>query len=398
MITSTKIRPPALALLSLLFLVGARAANAPLTAQAPPKPTIEKAHFGVTRNGQAVEIYTLRNTNGFIAKVMTYGAVIYSLETPDREGRLANVTANRETLADYEERSACFGSLIGRYANRIAHGQFTLDGKQVVLARNGGPNHIHGGVVGFDKRVWKAQPHQEKDSVALELSYTSKDGEEGYPGTLSCTVMYTLNNDNEWRMEYSAETDKPTIVNLCNHAYWNLAGAYSGTILDQVLTLNADKYLLVDETLIPTGEYAPVAGTPLDFRTPHRLGERIASISEKQFGGGYDHCFVVNHRVDGDLAFTAKLEDLKSGRAMEVLTTEPGVQLYTANFAAGSLTGAQGYRYPRHLGVCLETQHFPDSPNKPQFPSTILRPGQIYRARTVLKFSVEQPASRADKP
>jgi aldose 1-epimerase len=355
-----------------------------------PKPTVEKAAFGKTKDGQAVELYTLKNTKGITANVMTYGAIIYSLETPDREGHVANVTANRETLADYEERSACFGSLIGRYANRIARGEFSLDGKRYLLAKNGGPNHIHGGVKGFDKRVWKAEPSLNPASAALKLTYTSKDGEEGYPGTLACTVVYELTEQNEWKMNYSTETDKPTPVNLCNHAYWNLAGAYSGTVLHQVLVVNADKYLAVDETLIPTGEMLPVDGTPLDFRSPHAIGERIGQITGRQFGGGYDHCLVINRKLAGDLVLCAKLKDPKSGRTMEVFTTEPGVQVYSANVSSGSLTGPQGYAYPRHLGLCLETQHFPDSPNRPEFPSTIVRPGTTYRASTVLKFGVEK--------
>ncbi len=350
--------------------------------------TIDRISFGTTRDGRAVELYTLANTNGLTAKVMTYGAIIYSLQAPDRTGRTANVTANRESLGDYEEKSACFGSLIGRYANRIARAQFTLDGRQVVLPRNDGPNHIHGGIRGFDKRVWKAESTRGADFVALRLTYTSPDGEEGYPGTLDCAVVYELNLRNEFKMDYTARTDKPTVVNLSNHAYWNLAGAQSGTVLDHLLTLNADRYLRVDAGLIPTGETASVQGTPLDFQTPHTVGERIGQIQERQFNGGYDHCLVLHHKEPGDLTFCARLADPKSGRTMEVFTTEPGVQIYSANFPSGAIEGPHGYPYPKHAGFCLETQHFPDSPNHPEFPSTVLRPGQTYRSTTILRFGV----------
>jgi aldose 1-epimerase len=351
--------------------------------------TVTKEPFGSTRDGEAIELYTLKNADGLTAKVMTYGAIIYSLAVPDRNGRFTNVTVNRETITDYEKKSACFGALLGRYANRIGGAQFTLDGRQYSLPRNNGPHHIHGGR-GFDKRVWKGALVPGKDSAAVKLTYLSKDGEEGYPGTLTCTVLYELNNRNEWKMDYTATTDKPTVINLSNHAYWNLAGAQSGTMLDQLLTVNADQYLRVDDALIPTGEKLPVQGTPLDFRTPHRIGERIGQVTGRQFNGGYDHCFVLKHEQPGDLGFCAKLNDPPSGRTMEVLTTEPGVQLYSANFPSGAFEGPNGYSYPRHAGICLETQHFPDSPNKPGFPTTILRPGETYHTTTVHRFSVEK--------
>jgi aldose 1-epimerase len=365
--------------------------------QAAEKPnfkmSIEKTPFGTTKDGQSVELYTLQNAMGITAKVITYGAIIHSLETPDREGRFTNVTANCASLSGYETKSPCFGALIGRYANRISGAKFTLDGRAVSLPRNAGPNHIHGGTRGFDKRVWNAQPIERQDSVALKLTYTSKDGEEGYPGTLTCTVVYELNNKNEWKMDYSAQTDKPTVVNLSNHAYWNLGGAQSGTVLDHILSVNADKYLPADDALIPTGQSVSVEGTPLDFRTPHPIGERISQITAKQFGGGYDHCLILNHQNPGDLTFCAKLIDPKSSRTMEVLTTQPGVQIFTANFASGAFEGPNGYRYPKHLGICLETQHFPDSPNHSDFPSTVLRPGELYHAVTVLKFGVDTPGT-----
>ncbi len=365
-----------------------------LGCSAPAAPSgngasIDKAPFGNTQDGQAVELYTLRNANGLTAKVLTYGAIIYSFEVPDRAGNCVNVTINRETLADYLKRSACFGALLGRYANRIGGGHFNIGEQQVSLPRNNGKHHIHGGVKGFDKRVWKAEPMQGKEGVRLKLTYLSADGEEGYPGNLSCTVVYELNDRNEWKMDYTAQTDKTTAVNLSNHAYWNLAGAQSGTVLDQILTVNADKYLRVDDALIPTGEMAPVEGTPLDFRSPHKIGERIGQIREKHFNGGYDHCLVLNKQKPGELAFCARLKDPRSGRVMEVLTTEPGVQLYSANFSSGAFQGLNSYPYPKHAGICLETQHFPDSPNKTQFPSTLLYPGQTYHTTTIHRFSVE---------
>lgn len=372
---------------TLLACLGALAA--PGSDSSSDKASISNTPFGTTKDRQSVEMYTLRNANGLTAKVITYGAIIYSFEVPDKDGHFTNINANCESVTDYERRSPCFGALLGRYANRIAKGRFTLDGREIKLPLNGGANHIHGGPRGFDKRVWQAQPIEGKDSVALKLSYVSQDGEEGYPGKLTCTVLYELNDRNEWKMDYTAQTDKPTAVNISNHAYWNLAGAYSGNVLDQVLTVNADKYLPADETLIPTGELMPVEGTPLDFRNPHPIGERMGQIKEKQFNGGYDHCLVVNHKSPGDLAFCAKVKDPKSGRTMEVFTTAPGVQIFTANFGPGAFKGPHDYDYPRNLGVCLECQAFPDSPNKPSFPSTQLRPGETYHATTVHKFGTE---------
>ena len=354
------------------------------------KRSIESSPFGTTESGEPVEVYTLKNANGVTAKVLTYGAIIYSLEVPDKEGHFVNVNANCASLADYEKRSPCFGAVIGRYANRISHAEFMLDGRKISLPRNAGPNHIHGGIRGFNNRVWKAEPVRGGDYVGVKLTYLAKDGEEGYPGNLTCTVEYELNKRNEWKMEYTAKTDKTTVVNLTNHSYWNLGGAESGTVLDEILTVNADKYLVADEELIPTGEIVAVDGTPMDFRKPHPLGERMPQIKGKQFGGGYDHCLVVNHKTAGDLAFCAKLKDPKSGRTMEVLTTQPGVQIFTANFGSGAFSGPGGYAYPKHLGVCFETQHYPDSPNKPQFPSTVLKPGETYQETTVLRFGIEK--------
>jgi aldose 1-epimerase len=358
-------------------------------------PNIESASFGRTRGGQEVTIYTLQNENGVRAKVITYGAIIYSLEVPDKTGKMVNVTANRETLADYEAKSACFGAVVGRFANRIANARFSLDGKEFAITRNAGKHHIHGGSKGFDKVVWTARAIRGPDSVAVKMEYTSLDGEEGYPGTLKCGILYELNNKNEWKMHYTAESDKPTPVNLSNHAYWNLAGAYSGDVLQQELTVNSEQYLLADEALIPTGEYASVEGTPVDFRQAHKIGERMAKITEKQFGGGYDHCMVIKQNKPGELALAAKLADPQSGRTMEVWTTEPGVQIFSANFGPGAFEGPGGYGYPRHLGLCLETQHFPDSPNKANFPSTILRPGQVFSSTTIHKFGSDRQTQKS---
>jgi aldose 1-epimerase len=373
----------ALLLLSLpgLLLFGCTVSSASLT--------LEGKSFGRTKSGEEVTLFTLQNSNGIRVKVMTYGAIIYSVEVPDKVGKLSNVTANRETLADYEAKSPCFGAVVGRYANRIANARFILDGKEVSITRNAGKNHIHGGNKGFDKVLWKAHEYRGSDYVAVKLNYTAKDGEEGFPGKLECEILYQLNDKNEWRMEYSATTDKPTVVNLSNHAYWNLAGAYSGDVLGHELSVNADRYLLADDALIPTGQYADVAGTPVDFRKPRRVGERIGQISEKQFGGGYDHCLVVRRAEAGSLVLAARLRDPVSGRSMEVWTTEPGVQIFSANFGPGAYEGPGGYDYPRHLGLCLETQHYPDSPNKPQFPDTTLRPGQTFKSTTIHRFSVE---------
>lgn len=359
-------------------------------AQAFSKPmTIERGDFGTSKSGEKVEVFTLVNTNGIRLKVISYGAIIYSLEAPDRNGAFTNITANRPTLEDYEKRSACFGAVVGRFANRIANAKFSIDGTEFKLTPNAGKNHIHGGARGFDKVVWKGEPITNGNAVAVRLTYRSKDGEEGYPGNLDVSLTYELNNQNELRLTYTAGTDKPTHVNLSNHAYWNLAGAYSGDVLGHVLTLKADKFLEADDALIPTGVYRDVQGTPLDFRQPQVVGSRMSEIKEKQFNGGYDHCFVLGQSSSERPEFCARVKDPKSGRVMEVATTEPGVQLFTANFGPGAFEGPAGYQYPRHLGLCLETQHFPDSPNKPHFPSTLLRPGQVFKSITIHRFLVE---------
>jgi len=343
--------------------------------------TISKQAFGKTRDKAAVDLYTLTNAAGMKVKVMTYGATLIAVEAPDRDGKRDNVTLSLNSFAEYEAGHPCLGPVCGRYANRIAKGRFTLDGLEYSLATNNGPNHLHGGNVGFDKVLWKAEPENRTGSAALTLVYTSRDGEEGYPGTLTATVTYALTADNRLKMEYTAETDRATLVNLTNHAYWNLAA--SGDVLGHELMINADYYLPVDETLIPLGDLKPVEGGPMDFRRPMAVGSRIGQVP-----GGYDHCYAINQAARGQLTLAAELYDPKSGRVMEIQTTEPGVQLYTANGL--DLSKPSGVCYGKHYGLCLETQHFPDSPNQPQFPSTTLRLGQTYKQLTVHKFSVRK--------
>ena len=345
--------------------------------------SIQREIFGHTQDGTEVELFTLTNRNGLRAKIMTYGATLTSVEVPDRAGRQTNVTLALDSLADYLKGHPCFGSTIGRYANRIALGRFQLDGVEYRLATNNGPNHLHGGIRGFDKVVWKAEPVTQPGLSGVVFSYESADGEEGYPGRLLVRATYALTDDNELRMEYTATCDKPTVVNLTNHAYWNLGGAASGNVLGHRLTLVADNYLPVDGGLIPTGEIKPVKGTPMDFTQPRTIGSRI-----QQTGYGYDHCFVLKKDGQRGPTLAARVEEPHSGRVMEVYTTQPGVQLYTANFLDATLRGG-GVAFGRHFGLCLETQHYPDSPNRPEFPSTVLRPGEKYEQLTVHKFGVE---------
>lgn len=355
-------------------------------------PGITSQPFGKSPSGERVELFTLRNSKGGVARITNYGGTVVSLEMPDRGGRLADVVLGFDNVKDYAAKSPYFGALIGRYGNRIAGGRFALDGKTFQLARNDGPNHLHGGIKGFDKVVWAARPLETKSGPALELKYQSKDGEEGYPGNLEVTALYTLTNKNELRLDFTATTDKPTIVNLTHHSYFNLAGEGNGTILDHVLTLYADRFTPVDKTLIPTGELRQVKGSPFDFTRPRAIGERINAQDEQiSRGPGYDHNWVVNTPAVsfGPLRRAARVEHPASGRVMEVLTTQPGVQFYSGNFLDGTLTGKGGKKYPHRSGFCLEPQHFPDSPNHPAFPGTVLRPGETYKSTIVYRFGTK---------
>lgn len=374
------------------------------TAQATPQmagtarhsggsPSISKAPFGQTPDGTAVDLYTLSSGRGMTVKIMTYGGIIQKLIVPDRHGHLTNITLGFATLDDYitTGNGPYFGALIGRYANRIANGRFTLDRVTYQLPQNNGPNSLHGGTQGFDKRVWTATVvPATRDSVGLKLHYTSPDGEMGYPGTLQADATLTLNTHNALRFDYRATTDKPTIVNLTNHSYWNLAGEGSGTVYDQTLKLNADRITPVDSTLIPTGAIDPVAGTPLDFRHATPIGKNIR-VSDPQIviGQGFDHNWVLNrHGSSKALEFAAQARDPRSGRTLTIYTDQPGIQFYSGNFLDGTLTGTSGRVYRQSDGFALETQHFPDSPNHANFPSTVLRPGKVFASSTVYQFGV----------
>ncbi len=349
--------------------------------QGKVKMDIFKEEFGRLPDGTVIDLYTLNNSHGLRARIMTYGAIVVSLEVPDREGKVADITLGYDSLDGYLETTPYFGAVVGRYGNRIAKGRFTLDGMEYTLATNNSENHLHGGIKGFDKVVWTAEPVREDDAVGVKLSYLSPDGEEGYPGNLQSVVTYWITEANEFKVTYLAETDRATPVNLTHHSYFNLAGQGTGDILGHELMLSADRYTPVDEGLIPTGELRAVASTPFDFTTPHTVGERIAQVE-----GGYDHNFVLNK--DGDeLILAARVAEPSSGRVMEIFTTEPGIQFYAGNFLDGSITGKVGKVYHKHYGFCLETQHFPDSPNHAHFPSTILRPGEQYQSLTIHRFS-----------
>jgi aldose 1-epimerase len=347
--------------------------------------SVTEERFG-RAGDQTVDIYTLTNTNGLEAKIMTYGATIVSLKTPDRAGHLKNIVLGFDTLAPYLAGVPYFGATVGRYANRIANGKFVLNGETYQLARNDGPNSLHGGVKGFDKRVWTPNPFETKEGPSLRLTYVSAAGEEGYPGQLTVHVTYVLGNDDTLAIAYDATTNAPTPINLANHAYFNLTGDPERTILDHVLTLNADRFTPVDATLIPTGELRPVSATPFDFRTPQTIGSRIEAGDEQlHLGHGYDHNWVLTKPQPNALTLAATLTDPESGRRLEISTTQPGVQFYSGNFLDGKPAG-NGTVFKHRTGLCLETQHFPDSPNHPAFPSTILRPGETYSEKTVLAF------------
>jgi len=347
---------------------------------------VKKQAYGKMPNGAAVELYTLTNAKGMQAGIITYGGTVVSLTAPDRNGKYADVVLGMDDLAGYMKATAFFGALIGRYGNRIGHAQFTLEGKTHKLPANDGPNTLHGGPAGFDKHVWSALPGSSADGETLELTYVSKDGEEGFPGTLTSKVVYTLTNNNELKIDYTATTDKPTVVNLTNHSYFNLAGQGEGDVLTHEVMIDAARFTPVDATLIPTGELRPVAGTPFDFTKPTAVGARIEAADEQiKFGKGYDHNWVLNKGAGG-LTKAAEVHEAKSGRVMEVWTTEPALQFYTGNFLDGTLHG-KGKTYVRRGALCMETQHYPDSPNQPAFPSTELKPGATYHTTTVYRFS-----------
>ncbi len=360
-----------------------------LTVSVPVSASVSKAHYGTLPDGQSVSEFTLTNANGLIAKVITYGGIMTELHVPDRNGTLADVLVGFGSLDDFiNEESPYFGALIGRYGNRIGGGVFTLDGEEFELALNDEENHLHGGEVGFDKVLWDAEVVSGK--TAVRLHRISPDGEEGYPGNLDVTVIYELTDANELIISYEATTDKPTIVNLTNHNYYNLRGQGRGSIVGHELTINADFFTPVDEGLIPTGEMLMVEGTPMDFRQARPIGGRIdADFEQLKFGLGYDHNWVLNRTDPSGMNFAARLYDPDSGREMRIYTTEPGIQFYSGNFLDGTLTGKDGAVYHFRYGLCLETQHFPDSPNKGHFPSTRLNPGETYRTVTKHKFSVQ---------
>jgi aldose 1-epimerase len=350
---------------------------------------ITKQVWGKTKAGEQVDLYTLTNAKGASIKVATLGGTIVSINVPDKAGKLGDVVLGFDTLDGYLGSHPFFGVLVGRYGNRIGKGTFALDGKTYTLAKNNGENSLHGGVKGFDKYVWKTREVVAPDGLALELTHVSPDGDEGYPGTLSVTVRYTWSDANALRIDYAATTDKPTVLNLTNHAYFNLGGPATPTILTHQLALQADTFTPVDKGLIPTGELKPVAGTPFDFRKPRAIGDGIDAADEQiKFGGGYDHNFVFSQPSTGAARVVGRVTEPVSGRVVELSTSEPGVQFYTGNFLDGSIKGRGGQTYVKRSGFCLETQHFPDSPNKPAFPSTVLRPGQTYKTSTIYTFSV----------
>lgn len=347
-------------------------------------PDVTQRSFGTMPDGGRVSAYELTNAKGMRARVMNYGAILVSLEVPDREGKLGDIALGFDDLDSYLKRNPMFGATVGRYANRIEGAKFTLDGVEHKLTPNSGKNHIHGGRnKRFDKIMWNAHSFSSDEHAGVRFTYLSADGDEGFPGNLKCSVTYVLTNGNELKIGYEATTDKPTIVNLTNHSYFNLAGAGSGDVLDHEMLINADYYTPGDKALIPTGEIHSVKGTPLDFTEPKTIGARIEQLTQT---GGYDHNYVLKNS-DGSLVLAAEVCEPKSGRVMTVYTTEPGMQFYTAN-GMGGIKGKTGKVYDRHNGFCLETQHFPDSPNKPHFPSTVLRPGEKYSTMTVFSFSI----------
>lgn len=339
--------------------------------------------YGETPDGRVAYIHTLANAGGMRVTLTDWGATMVGVEVPDRAGKRTDVTLGYETLEGWLENTSYFGATVGRYGNRIARGKFAIDGRPYTLATNNGENHLHGGVRGFDKRLWEPELVTEEDAIGIKFTYRSPDGEEGYPGNLLVTVTYRLRKQNRLEVDFQATTDRPTVVNLVHHSYWNLGGPEAGDIRGHELTIDADQYTPVDDGLIPTGELAPVEGTPMDFRAPLAIGARIDEVK-----GGYDHNFVLRGKK-GELRRVARVVEPESGRVMEIFSDQPGIQFYSGNFLDGTVTGKGGVAYGRHHGFCLETQHFPDSPNQDHFPSVILRPGETYRHRMVHEFSTE---------
>ena len=366
-----------IALLLLLLLATVVAADAQVT----------KESFGKTADGQQVDLYTLHNTRGAEAKITNYGAIVTSLKVPDRNGKFDDIVLGFNDFDSYLKNDPYFGAIVGRYGNRIAKGRFTLNGVEYKLATNNGENHLHGGIKGFDKVVWTAHEMKSPAGPAVVLTYLSKDGEEGYPGNLNVRVVYTLTNNNELKIDYTATTDKDTVANLTHHSYFNLAGEGNGDILNHLVTINATRFVPTDAGSIPTGKLMSVAGTPFDFLKPMAIGARINQDDEQlKFGSGYDHTWVINGRP-GVLRQAASAYEATSGRVMQVWTTEPGVQFYTGNFLDGTKTGKSGKVYQRRFGFCFETQHYPDSPNHPAFPTTTIRKGQTFKSTTIYRFS-----------
>jgi aldose 1-epimerase len=354
--------------------------------------TLDHAAYGTTKGGQAVDIYTMTNDHGLRVRFLSYGGVITEIDTPDRTGRLDDVVLGLSNLHEYETLSAHFGALTGRFANRIGGAQFTLDGHTYHLIANNGANTLHGGPDALDKKVWDVAPVTVQNGVAATLSYVSKDGDQGFPGTLTMHVTYTLTNDNALRIDYVATTDKDTVVNFTNHSYFNLAGNGSGSVADQMLLVNADRYTPAGPDQIPTGAIVPVEGTPFDFRQMMPIGARLHSAFQQMvYAHGYDHNFVLNRRPGESMTFAARAYDPRTGRVLDCLTTEPGVQVYTSNGLNGSLVGSSGTTYRQTEAFTLETQHFPDSPNKPNFPSTELKPGQQFHSTTIFRFATDAP-------
>jgi aldose 1-epimerase len=389
--SSRRVRWPCAALvlgMSLMTVTACRQQAAPPPPAEPMThpPTLTRQPFGAMPDGTAVELFTFTNSHGVEVRIINLGATVASIRTPDRQGQLGDVVLGFDSLDGYLHNAPFFGVVVGRYGNRIAKGRFALDGHAYTLATNDGENHLHGGLKGFDKGVWTPEIVDAAGVPSLKLQYVSQDGEEGYPGTLTATVTYTLTDDNALKIAYAATTDRKTVVNLTNHSYFNLAGR--GDVLSHELTIDADRFTPVDKGLIPTGELTPVAGTPFDFTTPHAIGARIdAKDQQIEYGHGYDHNFVLNKPL-GAFGAAATAYDPSSGRVLTVSTSEPGVQFYTGNFLDGSVRGKGGQAYQRRSAFCLETQHYPDSPNHPAFPSTVLEPGQRYETTTVFAFSV----------